>query len=341
MSGFRVCGGVTEVRGSDPLELEWQAIVSCLTQVLGMESRSFGRTLSALTTEPSLRPPEACVSFDILSKFNREFSHNKDSCTIWSSYLNAFLCEFRACTPNSYPSRGLLPVEFSFLWPEWQFPGLSVHGGPTVPLWQICLVHLILIHVYSHEQLILKMFVNTRVLCVLLKPGADKRNHYSIIFSFCTISFKILTCHLCLAGEAAAHADEIQPAWNQRHGAAWMSGASSRAWLLAQWGSFVALCEKQTRFSQMIFPCYLWHGEELTDGNVTTPCFGRRAWSWCTISPSLSLLLEWLSQREMSTTSWLAVRKVPSTQLVVMEGDFSVFFLMTWSSCSKFLPSRL
>lgn len=102
---------------------------------------------------------------------------------------------------------------------------VSVHWGPTVPLWQMCLVHLILIHVYSHEQLILKMFVNTRVLCVLLKPGADKYNHYSIIFSFCTISFRILTCHLCLAGEAAAHADEIQPAWNQRHGAAWMSGA--------------------------------------------------------------------------------------------------------------------
>lgn len=49
----------------------------------------------------------------------------------------------------------------------------------------------------------LKMFVNIRVLCVVLKPGADKCNHYSIIFSFCTISFKILTCHLCLTSEAA------------------------------------------------------------------------------------------------------------------------------------------
>lgn len=85
----------------------------------------------------------------------------------------------------------------------------------------------------------------------------------------------------------------------------------------------------------MIFPCYLWHGKELTDGNVTTPCFGRRAWSWCTISPSLLLLPEWLSQRETSITSWLAVRKVQSTRLVVMEGDFSVSLLMTCSSFPK------
>jgi hypothetical protein len=37
----------------------------------------------------------------------------------------------------------------------------------------------------------------------------------------------------------------------------------------------------------------------------------------------------------------LAVRKGPSTRLVVMEGDFSVSFPMTWSSFSKILPSRL
>lgn len=96
----------------------------------------------------------------------------------------------------------------------------------------------------SHEQLILKMFVNTRVLCVLLKPGADKCNHYSIIFSFCTISFKILTCHLCLTSEATAHADEIQPLKPEIHRSLNVRG--SKAWFLAQPGSFVTLCEKQT-----------------------------------------------------------------------------------------------
>ena len=118
------------------------------------------------------------------------------------------------------------------------------HGGHTLLLWQMCSVHLILIHAYSHEQLILEMFVNTRVLCVLLKPGADKCNHYSIIFSFCTISFKILTCHLCLTSEATAHADEIQPLKPEIHRSLNVRG--SKAWFLAQPGSFVTLCEKQT-----------------------------------------------------------------------------------------------
>lgn len=68
------------------------------------------------------------------------------------------------------------------------------------------------------------MFVNTRVLCVLLKPGVDNCNHYSIIFSFCTICFKILTCHLHLT---LVGADETQPACDQRYTEARMSGQES------------------------------------------------------------------------------------------------------------------
>lgn len=119
---------------------------------------------------------------------------------------------------------------------------VSVRGGPTLGFDKWALGHLILIHASSHEQLILKMFVNTRVLCVLLKPGADKCNHYSIIFSFCTISFKILTCHLCPTSAAAAlmKRSRLKPETHRspRRG--------SPAWLLAQPGSFVTLCEKQT-----------------------------------------------------------------------------------------------
>lgn len=150
--------------------------------------------------------------------------HNKDLYAILITYLNTFLCELRVSTADCYLSWGLLPVGFWFLWPEWQFPGLSSRRTYSPSVTNV-LVHLILICVFSHEQLVLEMFVNTRVLCVLLKPGADKCNHYSINFSFCTVSFKILTCHLRLTGEAVAHADEIQKAWSQRHGTAWMAGA--------------------------------------------------------------------------------------------------------------------
>lgn len=69
-----------------------------------------------------------------------------------------------------------------------------------------------------------------------------------------------------------------------------------------------------------------WQGVD--GGNVTAPCFGRRAWSWCIISPSPWPLLEWLSQRETSITSWLAARRVQSTRPVVMEGEF--LFAYPW-----------
>lgn len=179
------------------------------------------------------------------------------------------------------------------------------------------------------------MFVNTRVLCVLLKPGADKCNHYSIIFSFCTISFKILTCHLCPTSAAAAlmKRSRLKPETHRspRRG--------SPAWLLAQPGSFVTLCEKQTDdWAKWFFRAVF--GMARSWQNVTASCFGRRAWSWCTISPSLWLLPEWLSRRETSITSWLAARRVRSTRPVVTEGDF-VCLPMTCASfprvCDRFL----
>lgn len=124
-----------------------------------------------------------------------------------------------------------------------------------------------------------------------------------------------------------AHTDEIQPTWNQRWTATWMSGAGKHG----LWHSW----EKANRWlSQMIFPCCLWHSKELRDGNITTLCFGRRAWSWCTISRSLSLLPEWLSQWEMSITLWLAVKRAQSTQLVVMEGEFLLSYLVNVGSRS-------
>lgn len=57
-------------------------------------------------------------------------------------------------------------------------------------------------------------------------------------------------------------------------------------------------------------------------------CFGRRAWSWCTISPNQWRSQEWLSQLETSITLSLAVKREQSTQPVVMEGEVQHFVLI-------------
>ena len=53
-----VCVGAhgDQKRVLDPLELEFQVVVSCLMWVLGTKPRSSARAANTLTAEPSLQP---------------------------------------------------------------------------------------------------------------------------------------------------------------------------------------------------------------------------------------------------------------------------------------------